>query len=360
MAVKADLVIMHGEEPTWKSTLTESDHLEIHNAFGWYHVSNFKGVAKKKWVLEYLKSNPDLFTNELILKIDRVPDNFFNTIGPCARMISRGAKFPIKEFHAFVELISETADEYGYEEKPAHCQKPTIQDRMKIQFTTIMSTIESEFDNFIEEDFTSKFDVGEYFGKMQLSPVHAKKIHAHYDDLQVQLINSEIDPDLEEAYSCYTEKQKNKLINFLEEIISFCDKVVVKGKSARKPRTKKIKSPEKQTEKVKYLAHDKSLKLNSLKPTKIVYSKQVWLWNSKYKRVIILNSTKGFQVKGTTILGLTNDCFQMTLRKPKEFFKELGPSMTKPKMFKMLSNLTTRKQKTTGRLSADTLIMRAI
>jgi hypothetical protein len=101
------------------------------------------------------------------------------------------------------------------------------------------------------------------------------------------------------------------------------------------------------------------LKLKSCKPEDILTSTELWVYNTKYRKVTVYKADNGtLSVKGTTILGfdIKNSKTQM-LRKPEEFFK--GLSMGKRALNSAIKNLTTKPTTPNGRINEECILLGA-
>ena len=108
------------------------------------------------------------------------------------------------------------------------------------------------------------------------------------------------DGDIKEGYSNLGKRKLSQLIKLLGEMVEDVSRYSEYKKANRKPRTKKVKPASQQAAKVKYLKEFPELKLVSVSPTEIVGASQVWVYNTKYKKLAVYRteSAMGIQVKG--------------------------------------------------------------
>ncbi len=166
--------------------------------------------------------------------------------------------------------------------------------------------------------------------------------------------------DLNEAYSHLGIRKRKQLLKVLEEIVNDAERYMHSKKAMRKPRKKKNVSTASQVSKVNYQKESPEFKLTSINPTAIVGSSELYLFNTKYRRVayLVSSSKTGFTVKGTTVQDVDLEkSFQKTIRKPDEFFNDFL-SFPKVKSRKQLEALKTKTAKTTGRINGDTIILK--
>jgi hypothetical protein len=101
------------------------------------------------------------------------------------------------------------------------------------------------------------------------------------------------------------------------------------------------------------------LKLVSIKPETIIGATELWIYNTKYRRVQVYKAEYGaLSVKGTSVLGFSvKDSISMTLRKPEEFFK--GITMGKRALNGAIKTLTTKPTKPNGRINEECILLGA-
>ena len=98
--------------------------------------------------------------------------------------------------------------------------------------------------------------------------------------------------------------------------------------------------------------------LTSIDPIKIIGSKEVWVYNTKYRRLFryVAADSSGISVKGTTLLNYsTAESLAKTLRKPQEI---LG-NLTKSWLTSSLKKLKTKEIAVNGRVNKDCIILKA-
>lgn len=265
----------------------------------------------------------------------------------------------------------------------------TIQDRIREQSLAAAESIDEWIDSFFEnpKQFKAKgFDFKSHFASQGVTQAHARKIKSFYErdmnDLD-DLINmpsstklnklSEDEQDwceqLKEGYSHISKADANKLYTGYQAIADACNMLIESSKATRKTRKPKAKSAEKQVEKVKYKKQDDKYSLVSVNPSNIIGANELWVFNVKTRKIgkyVALNSDPkglaregaGLTVKGTTIQGFDEDqSVQKTLRKPEEQLKEFKAA-GKVALRKFLDTVNTTDTKLTGRINADTVLLK--
>jgi len=172
-------------------------------------------------------------------------------------------------------------------------------------------------------------------------------------------------PDLLEGYKhLKTVASKRDYLAFIKNIIDECQKflnasVAAKVRAVRQPRVKKKIPVEKLVARVKYQKESNEFKLTSINPVNIIGALDVYLFNTKYRRLVqlVAASVEGFSIKGTTIINISDTCSSKTLRKPEDALMEFGKA-TKARASKMFIDLKTKAGSANGRLNEETIILK--
>ena len=140
------------------------------------------------------------------------------------------------------------------------------------------------------------------------------------------------------------------------------DRLKANTKVTRIPRAKKPKASDKQIEKLNYKVDDTDAKLVSINPIMIPGKNKLFVYNTKNTVLHVYenDSTAGFEVKGSTVYNW-NDTSSMctTLRKPDDVLPQIL-TKTEKQIEKVLSSLTTKKKKPTGRINKDCILLRVL
>jgi hypothetical protein len=132
------------------------------------------------------------------------------------------------------------------------------------------------------------------------------------------------------------------------------------AKVNRKPRAKKAVPAEKIVAKLKYMKTNEPLKLVSINPTDIVGAGELWVYNSKTRKLgkYVAAEYQTLGVKGTTIIGFNeNLSVCKTLRKPEEKLKEFKAA-GKVQLRKFLDDINATDTKMNGRLNEETILLK--
>lgn len=181
----------------------------------------------------------------------------------------------------------------------------------------------------------------------------------NYEELK-ELASGKACEQLKEGYSHLPRKYVKKLIEFYTEIDSACVMLMEEAKVTRKPRAKKVVSKDKLIEKLKYLKTFENLKLVSINPVEIIGSKELWIYNTKTRKLgkYVSMEFAELGVKGTTLTGFDeNKSIQKTLRRPIEQIKEFKAA-GKVALRKFLDDINAVDTKLNGRINEDIILLK--
>ncbi len=162
-----------------------------------------------------------------------------------------------------------------------------------------------------------------------------------------------------EGYSHIIRRIIRKRIDIINVMLGDLDKVLSASKAVRKTRVVKPKSVSKQLEKLKYQKESLEFKISSIQVSSIIGAMRLFVFNSKTREIseYISTSSKGFEVKGTTLQNVSDVSRKTRLRKPEEFL-----TIVQKKTIKQIDTawklLTSRLGVPKGRLNSDTIILR--
>lgn len=254
--------------------------------------------------------------------------------------------------------------EAAVEVKPSYA--PSIQERLREASLKMTDEIEDALAAFeVNPDgFEPKaFKLLNLLKGRQAKAAHARIIKSlysrNYSELQEAYAGK--DEQLKEAYSHISKKNLRKLVDFYGEIISACDMLGQEAQANKKPRAKKAVPAEKIVAKLKYKKTDDVNKLVSINPTAIVGAKELWVYNTKTRKIgkYVAAEFADLSVKGTSIIGFDeNKSVMKTLRKPAEQLKAFK-SAGKVQLRKFLDDINAVDIKMNGRINEETVILRA-
>jgi len=243
--------------------------------------------------------------------------------------------------------------------------QPSIQDRLREAAFKMTEEIEDAHESFLmdPEGFDPKaIKIVNLLKGKECKGAHARVIKEIYQrpfDEVVEAMAGK-DEQLKEGYAWLGKKNIKKLHDFYQEIISACDMLQQEGKVNRKPRVKKAVPKDKLVAKMKYKKTDDQLKLVSINPADIIGSQEVWVFNTKTRKLgkYVAAAYNDLRVKGTTIIGFDeNKSVQKTLRKPEEQLKEFKAA-GKVALRKFLEDIKAVDIKLNGRINEDTILLK--
>ncbi len=192
---------------------------------------------------------------------------------------------------------------------------------------------------------------------------HARIIRDFYGSWLAELTelaSGKADEQLREGYSHRPRKHVKKMIDFLTELEAACNMLMQEAKVNKKPRKTKAVSKDKLVAKLKYKKTDDALKLVSVNPVDIIGSKELWVFNSKTRKLgkYVAAEFNDLGIKGTSITGFDeNKSVQKTLRKPADQLKEFKAA-GKVALRKFLDDINAVDTKMNGRINEETLLLK--
>lgn len=357
-SVKEYEKVFSGGEPTWKNGETS-----ITKALNWY---NYHSDAKesKKYTLQYLKETK--VSKQDIDLLEKIPEEKFDNLGFVCRIKMRGGPLTETNISWISSRIKELKTEAQIAVKPKADNKIviSIQDRIADKSKEIIGEIESAIDDcFLVRDFDA-IDPYELMQTLSVKGVHANHIIHFFNNriAEIKEVIASKDPQLVEGYSNFTKKELKEYLLYIERIVSDAQKIAHVTKVTRAPRKKKAKPVDKVISKLQYKKEDSEFKIASVNPADIVGCNQLWIFNTKTRKLGVYNSIddSGLTVKGTTILNFDEKTsIQKKIRKPDTVLPELIKA-GKIALRKLLPNINAVEQELTGRINSDTILVRII
>lgn len=240
------------------------------------------------------------------------------------------------------------------------------QQRMRVKMTeTILADFEDTIvDGWMDNKFSAKLDVYALCKKYEIKGAAINMFQERVNQYLVEYSDAynKTCEQAVEGYSHVTRTNQKKAIKQLEAIISDCEALKASAKATRTPRAKKPRSSDKQVEKMKYMKESIDFKLTSINPIMIPSSYRLYVFNTKQKKLFeyVTNSTKGFEVKGTTLQNFDPALSRcITLRKPDDILPEVLKKTPK-QIDNLWKTLTTKTSECNGRINQDCVLLRAM
>jgi len=358
-----------GSEPAWKLVLTDGDRTSaMLKAFAWYNYHYGKKDAKDM-IAHWLEHNDRSKDAKLIRGI---PDSQIrSTTAWVCRMNLIGLALSEHELSVIDSQISDMMRikqevvRVITEEETVQARL-TIQDHLRERMSECAGELEGMFDDFLQQGakLTAEFKPIAHIRGRNVAPQMIGTISAIWKDRLAEFEETVEgrDADLVEAYSHLTRIQLRNCIKFCELVINDCASYVQIKKVERKPRAKRVVSPEKLSSKFKYLRDFAELKLVSQAPASLVNASEAWLYDTKKRKLIhvLADAHVGsFTIKGTSIVAFDAvNSSQKTLRKPAEQIKSVV-SVGKPAARKVYKDIKSTEIKFNGRGNENLIILKS-
>ena len=262
-----------------------------------------------------------------------------------------------KDEPAKLQLVSGKLDRYGYD--------VSVQDRITAKIDEHILHIEETWEDDVLAGEKVAVEVQAYLKTENVPASMVDRIAAHFQANLDEIAASQgkdADEDLKEGYAHITKSHFNRIVKFYTALIEDLKMHKEEKKVARAPRRKKAQPKGKLIAKLKFLKKHDDLKLVSINPEDIIDAKEVWVYQTKYRKLgrYVTDGYTTLSVKGASIVGFDpTKSVKKTLRKPKEQladFKKAG----KVKLRKYMEELKSVDTKLTGRISPDTILLKVI
>jgi len=358
-----------GSEPAWKLVLTDGDRTSaMLKAFTWYNYHYGKKDAKDM-IAHWLEHNDRPKDAKLIRGI---PDSQIrSTTAWVCRMNLIGLALSEHELSVIDGQISDMMRikqevvKVVTEEETVQARL-TIQDHLRERMSECAGELEGMFDDFLQQGakLTAEFKPMSHIRGRNVAPQMIGTISAIWKDRLAEFEETVEgrDADLVEAYSHLSKIQLRNCVKFCELVINDCASYVQIKKVERKPRAKRVISPEKLSSKFKYLKDFAELKLVSEAPASLINASEAWLYDTKKRKLIhvVADTHVGsFTIKGTSIVAFDAvNSSQKTLRKPAEQIKSIT-SVGKPAARKVYKDIKSTEIQFNGRGNENLIILKA-
>ena len=367
--------------PVWDGheTWTEAEFLKRFHVATEYYRLEFSGKDLKPAVIKWMTDTG--CTKADIAAFKKTKDGRCNvTMGTIASCLLRGMPSIRADFNKgrdtsawlrneiaqVIEAGKNDIEEVEAKEAKPVVNQPSIQDRLRETAFKMTEEIEDAIEGFQTdpENFDPKaFKMLNLLKGKEVKAAHARVIKTLYSkDLAelLELASGNADEQLREGYSHRTKKQIKNLIAFYQEIMSACEMLAQEAKVNRKPRKTKAVPKDKIVSKLKYMKSNEPLKLVSINPTDIIGAKELWIYNTKSRKLgrYIADEYKDLGVKGTTITGFNEaQSICKTLRKPEDKLKEFKAA-GKVQLRKFLDTINATDTRMNGRINEEIVLLK--
>jgi hypothetical protein len=338
----------YGPEPIVITSLSD--------ALNWYNYMATDDQSRE-WFFTYMKKN---YTKNDIALVRKLPKwKIAKTLGNVARILLNGNELPQNNIDFFKNGVQELIDagKKIVDEVVEEAPKPVvdIQARVRDKAKHIITSLEEELDLVMDG---KTFSMYSFCQANELNPQILNIVADYYRPQYDEIMSN--DEQVKEAFG----KRQKFWINFWSEFFGDIDRYLNNKKAVkvRKPREKKVKSAVDQVKNLKYQKEEPSLKIVSVHPAEVVGCKQLWTYNTKYKKLSRYDAIgpSGIQVKGTTLIGFDAETSSSkALRKPDISLQSLL-SAGKVALRTFMTDLKTTESKPNGRINEQTILLRVI
>ena len=350
-----------GEPTTTQATYS----VDLPMALNWYGLHEEDRVMRK-WLVNYLITNGK---REYIKAVEKAWDVEIKAMAVLVRLMARD-QYVSDSDKAFIDTrlsfikskyVEDVAKVTTDVAKPATVPTPmvSIDQRIVDAARKYAAEIDNEIDNFVRNK-KSDFSMKAFLLSNSISGAVSKKIGGFYTGLisEVKEALEGKDEQLVEGYSHFTKAELKRFQLYVENILADCQQQVVAAKSNRAPRKRKEKPAGVIVARLQYQKEFAELNMKSVLPTTIIGASELWVYNTKYRRVSVYYALDrgGLSVRGTTLLNYdTSKSETKTLRKPDEFFKGDG----KRALAFALKSIKTKAIVPNGRINSETILIGA-
>jgi len=350
-------VVFSGHEPKFSIELSKTQMIL---ALNWYS-QNRTSKDAEKYITDYFKK-------KLKIDIGILAKDCNTTLCYLCRIVFNGGMLDVKNQIWFDNEIKQIENKLKIKKVKVVEEKPTnvvsIQDRIREKSQECIGELEGQLDDYIASDY--KIDASPYgvMHTMNIKSVHVNRIVEVFKRRRIEFDNvlNTDDKELKEAYGNFTKPQLKKVVAWCDQVILDCQKVMGSAAQNRKPRKRKVKSPEELTVKVKVLDKFDELKLVSVSATEIIGAMQLWVYNVKTRKVGCYHAEDagGLSVKGTSLINFNESkSVHKKLRKPEVSLPELMKA-GKVLLRNYMDSIRAVESALTGRLNGDTILLRCL
>ena len=344
-----------GQEPKFLGEVTEKD---LGIALSWYSI-NRKAKDSQKYASAYFKKVHKL---DILPVIKTKPTQF----GFVCRILTNGGVLSPERKEWFDGQVEELKKELVKAKAKVKTEqfievvKVNIQDRIREKAIECIGELEGQIDDIILK--TESPQPYAVMHTLAIKGVHTRAILEWSREKRAEFeeVLTTDDSQLKEGYSNFKKTDLKKIIAYCDQVILDCNKVA--QSVVRKARKRKAKSPEQLVAKIKHCLEFKDLSLTSVKSTDIIESMQLWVYNTKTRKLGVYHAEDagGLSVKGSSIVNFSETkSIQKTLRKPEVMLPEV---LKGGKVFlrNAIDSIKAVESKLTGRINADTILLRVM
>lgn len=366
-----------GREPVWDTeratamTQDEFDHF-LRKSFAYYNYY-YSQKDLKKHLVKWMQDNK--YTKQQVSAFIRSPDRAVPMTAYGLIMANRqGMPLREKELGYLKERIeiallqddgdiveSSTGAPMPAAEKTV-TKIPTIQDRLNEKTIEHLAYFEGLYDEVVLGG-TVDPKAFDYLTANTVPQSQINKFVELFSARKAELgaAQGKLFEDYVESYKHYKAADFKRHYAFLDAILDALEQYRGVKKATKKARVKRAPNKEKLVSKLKYMKEEKTLKLVSVNPVDIIGAQELWVYNSKTRKLYkyVADSLTGpLGIKGTSLTGFDlAKSVGKTLRKPEEKLKEFNKA-SKVQLRKFLEDIKATETLGNGRMNEDTVLLR--
>lgn len=347
-------IIFSGAEPKFSAELSQID---LTQALSWY--------SQNKDSKDALKYATDYFKKKLKVNVPAGIKSQPQTFGFVCRIVTNGGILVGKDKEWFETTINELKGTVDVTKPTKVTNVVSIQDHIKRKSSECIGELEGQLDELILSDFkVTPAPIG-VMDSLQVKGAHTKYIIEHFKMRRAEYdaILTTDDGLIKEGYSNFTKPQLKKLIAYCDQVIVDGMKIAGEAVKTRKPRKRKAKSPDQLVSKINYAKDFAELKLVSVDPKTIIGANQLWVYNVKTRKlgVYIALDAAGLNIKGSTLQNFAESkSICKTIRVPTTTRMNEVLTAGKVALRNILIDIRAAEGKLTGRINADTILLRTV
>jgi len=276
-------------------------------------------------------------------------------------------EYPERVYQAYAELIEPGREilESKKKDEEAKSQRKVVSPQ-ELMRRKVNSTVGYDID-YLEDEWiegkTTDIDLYTQFQKHELKGASAPYLKSRIEEMHSEYYDAyhKKEDTAVEAFSHLTKKELKRRLEVCETMLNDLDKIQAASKATRKKRAPRARTADKQIKQLKYLKEDKTdYKLVSVDPLSVPGAFRLYTFNVKNRELTEYTTlaANGFEIKGTTIQNFDPETSRKTrLRKPDDFLP-IVLKKTANQIDKEWKKLSTKTSEPSGRINADTILLR--
>jgi len=345
-----------GDEPSFTF---EPSTAELVRALNWYNVCVEDPEVHKAWVAEFLHNRG--WSNDNIRSVTNKIKKLVPTHAAIARLFNRNqpidSRYDAETLTYFENvLLRNKEDELDADGNPL---EKVVAPKQSKNLSPMVLIIEAMIERIMGGDRPEErvYDKLNGMGCNAALAQQLKRVFAFQTKEFIELGSKKCDPELDEAYGHLFKATRRVLADFMVQLNADLDSFAKVAKAVRKPRKPKPVKLDKLVKRLKFKARDDEYKIASIAPEKLIGAQWLWVFNTKYRKIVFYQAGEGgLTVKGTTLQNYIASG-QKTLRKPEQQLSGFTSGAVKalPKNFDAIKTASTEGN---GRINEDCILLR--